>query len=452
MKRVLMLAYLFPPIANSGTQRPLKFVKYLAEFGWQPTVMTAASCDGHPCDAGLLEDIPPGIDVVRVPMVHEAVAAALRTIAGPRLGGRLGDAVAWRLRHYHRSPDLYAWWRPTVRRAALRRFRQQPFDAVFATGFPWTSLLAGADIAAATWRPSVSDFRDLWAGESLFPRERRPPHEERADEHRVVHAARAVTAATTSQARWLSASYPDLGPDHFVAIHNGFDPDDLPPPAAPAPGHRFRIVYAGVWKEGYNPSQLYDAIKWLQRAEPRLLEGVEVIAAGFPPGHARRRRVDGIIREPGPLPHGEAVALMQSADLLYLSHADGDRQWAVPGKLYEYLASGRPVLALTPAAGETAQIIGRVGGGVAVDPDDPGALYDVVKEACRQKRIVVPPRDARALAAFDRRQLTAQLAAVLDRAAGYTARSTRAGSLPGVSTRSSYTGSTSAQPATRVVS
>ena len=107
---------------------------------------------------------------------------------------------------------------------------------------------------------------------------------------------------------------------------------------------------------------------------------------------------------------------MRSANLLYLSHEDPDRQWAVPGKLYEYLASGRPVIANTIADGETARIIGRIGGGKVVSPADPGGLYHALLDACRSKVVTVPPLDADALASFERRSLTAKLAAVLSAA------------------------------------
>ena len=450
MKRVLFLAYLFPPIANSGTQRPLKFAKYLRRHGWTPIVLTAADFAGHATDAGLLDDIPDGIEVIRVPMLQQQLTAVLQRTLGRTIGRRIGEAVGWRWQHRFRTPDRYALWRPAVKRAALRIFREHGFDAIYATGFPWTSLLAGADIARATGRPLVADFRDLWAGESLF-RDTRPAHDvELALERRVLQDADAVVTASASIMRALCRAHPEVPTDKFVTIHNGFDAADMTP-ASSRPGRRpFRIVFTGVWKDGYNPAELYNSLDWLRRTAPRLLDGVEVMAAGFTPGEARRRGVSSIITELGIVPHRQAVALMQSADLLYLSHSDLERQWVVPGKLYEYLASGSPLLALTHPGKETARIIDAVGGGVVVSPDDPGTLYETLRDVCRTKTFNVPERNAAALATFERQALTARLAAVLDEA--YTTRSRRAGSSADSPTRNSYAGSTSAQPATRVVS
>ena len=415
MKKVLFLAYLFPPIANSGTQRPLKFAKYLAEYGWEPTIITASEFDGHHTDPGLVADLPDNVRVIRVPMRNEEIGKRIATLlGGGRLGKKVGDSVSWRLQARRRSPDLYASWQPTVLREATRLLKETRFDAIYATGFPWTSLLIGAELSKTTGLPLVADFRDLWAGENLF-RSERPPHEqELALERGVLESATAVVTASVGIARHLAATHPSVSEDKFVPIHNGFDATDFAQ-APPRPSvKRFRIVITGVWKDGYNPAELYDSIDWIRRSRAALLDDVEVIAAGFTPGEAQRRGLSSYIDERGVVSHDEALSLMRSADILYLSHVDAERQWVVPGKLYEYLASGSPVLALTHPDKETAKIIAKVGGGVALSPDDPGTLYRALEEACRTRKLAVPERNPEALAGFERRQLTGKLAAVLE--------------------------------------
>lgn len=416
MKRVLLLAYLFPPIANSGTQRPLKFAKYLGQHGWAPTVVTAAQFENHRTDPGLLADIPAGVQVVRVPMLNQRVGAALaKSLGGTAIGQRLGNGVEWRMQNRYRTPDLYGLWRPTAVRASMRIFRDVGFDAIYATGYPWTSLLVGRDVSKATGCPLVADFRDLWAGETSFLSERPDRAEELALERAVVDTAQSVVSTSSAMTRLMIAAHPEADAGKFVTIHNGFDPEDLDVTQPPRqPDQPFRIVFTGVWKEGYNPSALYDSIDWLRRSQPKLLDGVEVVAAGFEPGEAKRRGLLSHITEVGVLPHRDAVALMHSADVLYLTHADSSRQWAVPGKLYEYLASGRPVMALTNPDGETGQIIGQVGGGLAIAADDPGALYQAIADACRLRKLETPPLDRHALAGFERRHLARRLTNVLN--------------------------------------
>lgn len=417
MKRVLFLAYLFPPIANSGTQRPLKFAKYLSRFGWMPTVITAANSVDHRVDEGLLADIPAGVHVIRVPMVNEHIGNAISRLAlGTSLGRRLGHGISWRLQARFCKPDLYALWRPTATRAALKLFREEGFDAIYATGFPWTSLLIGCEVSKATGCPLIADFRDPWAGEDLFRNEswRLPDAQELVQESGVVRHAAAVVSVSTTMTKRLAAAHPDCDPDKFITIHNGFDPADLEAPA-PQPHERFRIVFTGVWKEGYNPAPLYDVIDSLRRSTPDVLKDVEVIAAGFAPGEAARRGLTAHITELGVLSHQDAVSLMHSADLLFLTNGDGVRQQlGLPGKMYEYLATGRPVLALTDPQGDAGRIIAQVGGGVAIPADDPGTLLKVITNACLHKKLEAPPQNRDALSAFERRNLAHQLAGVLD--------------------------------------
>lgn len=445
MKRVLFLAYLFPPIANSGTQRPLKFVKYLSQFGWQPTVVTAAHAGSHRVDEGLLADIPAGVRVVRVPMVDEQVSDTIRKwTGGTKTGERIADAISWRLRERFRKPDLYALWRPTARRAARRLMREEQFDAIYATGFPWSTLLAGVDLSKATGVPLVADFRDPWVGEDLFRSERPPADEERPLERVVVEHASAVTTVAPTMTKRMIAAYPELDAAKFSTIFNGFDPADLDAPVR-SPQATFRIAYAGVWKEGYNPSPLYDVIDWLKRSSPELLAKVEVIAAGFEPGEAARRGLGEHIKEPGVLSHQDAVALMHSADILFLTNGDGARQQlGLPGKMYEYLATGRPVLALTHPDGDAGRIIQQVGGGVAVAQDDPGQLLESIKNACQNRALAVPPLNREALSMFERPNLAKRLASLLDEVSSrhhaapvQTARAASSTLAPGALTESS---------------
>lgn len=415
--RVLFIAYLFPPIANSGTQRPLKFAKYLPSFGWKPVVLTAANTGEHQRDPGLLAELPPDVAVVRVPMLNEQIGSLAAGLGfGTAAGKRIGSGLSWRLRKHFQCPDLYALWRPTARRAALRIFEQSGFDAIYATGFPWTSLLVGHDVARMTGRPLVADFRDPWASEDVFRNGHLPYDVEIALERQVVHRANRVLTVSPTLTRRMRDAHPEVEGSRFVTIHNGFDPTDL---IAPAPERHaaFRIVYTGVWKPGYGPGALYDVIEWIRRSAPALLTNVEVVAAGFEPGEAARRGLASIVREVGVLPHRDAVSLMHSADVLYLPNADGVRQQlAQPGKMFEYLATGRPVLALTDPDGDAGRIIRQVGGGVVVSPEDPGNLLNVVATTLRERLLRTPPQDRRALATFERSAQTERLAAVLDQA------------------------------------
>lgn len=414
-RRVLFIAYLFPPIANSGTQRPLKFAKYLPQFGWDPLVLTAERVSDHPQDRRLLKEVPADMTVVRVPLLSDQIGAVAGTLGmGVVTRQRIQEGISWRMRNRWHSPDIYALWRPTARRAAMKLFRDVGFDAIYATGYPWTSLLVGMDVAEMTGRPLVADFRDPWAADDY---EGRSPEEHSEDarlERQVVTHAAAVLCTTATATAQMIGSYPSLRPDKFVTIPNGFDPADIER-IKPWPRQRFRIVYTGVWKPGYGLDALYRAIGEIARTTPALLSDFEVIAAGFEPGPAHRLGLSEYVDEIGVLSHDDAVALMRSADVLYLQNAEGaSQQHRLPGKLFEYLATGRPILAVTEPSGECGRLLSRVGGGIVVAPSDRDGLHRVLRDAITRKALHTPEREQGILRAFERRALTRVLASVFE--------------------------------------
>jgi glycosyltransferase involved in cell wall biosynthesis len=413
-KRVLMIAYLFPPIANSGTQRPLKFAKYLPAFGWEPIILTADRAPDDRIDVRLLNDIPPGVRVIRVPMLNERVGDFVGGLAPWRAAAaRIAASVSWRLRGQWQQPDLYALWRPPARRAALRAFRDIGFDAVFATGFPWTSLLIGRDVSRQTGRALVADFRDPWAADDLYGSADRCHGDALSLERSVIRQASAVISVSDTMTRSMTLAHRDAERSKFVTISNGYDPEDLEVPAPPT-HDRFRIVYTGVWKPGYTLDALYDVIARLARSAPELVANIEVVAAGFTPGYAESRGLSRYVTEVGVVSHQAAVSLMYSADLLYLPNPGGSRQqWCLPGKIFEYLATGRPVLALTDPEGEAGRLVQQIGGGVVVSPNDPDGLERMIAAALA-RTLTMPAQRRGELEAFERPALARRLAAVLD--------------------------------------
>jgi glycosyltransferase involved in cell wall biosynthesis len=274
--------------------------------------------------------------------------------------------------------------------------------------------LIGMDVSMMTGRPLIADFRDPWAADDYEGRTACAREDDVRLEREVVRQAASVVCVSTTMTAQMMAAHPDVPQRKFVTIPNGFDPADVLA-TAPWPHDRFRIVYTGVWKPGYGLDGLYDVIGQIARANPQSLANVEVIAAGFEPGPAHRRRLSEHIDEIGVLSHKDAVALMRSADILFLQNAQGaSQQHRLPGKIFEYLATGRPVLAVTDPHGEAGRLIQRIGGGVVVSPDDRDRLRDVITVAIRRGSLETPPQDRELLRAFERPALTKTLAGVLE--------------------------------------
>ena len=416
MRSLLFIAYLYPPIANSGTRRSLEFVNHLPDHGWAPTVLTLADLKPEYCDPHLLDEVRPGTRVLRAGLASRRWARYLSAGVPAPLRTRIEQGLAWRLAKLWAFPDEAAPWRSEAVAKAIDAHRDAPFDAIVATGWPWTSFLVARDIAKRTGLPYVLDYRDqwrpsgtaAWEAESRLQRWFNPQLERRA----AAHAAALITV-TPTLGRALAR---DTGRDAFRCITNGFEPRDfahVPPP----PGDGLvRISYTGVWRPGYGPDLLYRAVQQLKTAGAPNLDRLLVNMAGFEPGPAVANGVQDIVREHGRIPHAAALRLMTDSDLVFLPVSEGFyARAALPGKLFEYLGSGRPILAATLPDSEVARVLADVGGGHQILPDDVDAAATVIADLCAGRPLTgfAAQRPER-LATYTRASTAEQLASVLD--------------------------------------
>jgi glycosyltransferase involved in cell wall biosynthesis len=417
--RLLLIAYYFPPLGGAGTQRPLKFAKYLPEFGWVPQVVTVADDPTYVHDETLLHEVPAAASVerVNVPWNLDSVVAYVLN-CGPlwRVPGM------WRL--LEKLPPFFVpdtkvtWINPCYRRA-LRILRRQPVDAILTTSAPYSNHLIGYALKKHTGLPWVADFRDEWAKYSYETRPT-PLHRwlDEKLERLVVRQADHVIAVSDEIREQLRNGEPDRA--KFSTITNGFDPSDLAAArlrASPRQDGCFRLVYTGTFYGPRSPTQFVKALEaLLQRGDIKPPE-IRVRLIGRV-GEQRLSRPEWqqVLECPGYVEHWESLAELQLADCLLLFEPSGAGTIRLPGKIFEYVASGRPILALVPPDGVAAKVIRESRTGVIVPPDDvqaiEAALLTFLQE-WKTGRLVVQP-DAQVIQRFERRQLTRRLAAILD--------------------------------------
>ena len=383
MKRLLFLTYYFPPSGGPGVQRALKFARYLPAHGWRPTVLTvdpnrAAYPDRDP---SLEREVPPELEVVRTPAwdPYEAYARLQGKSKAETVGvGFVGEAEAtWkqRLARWVRAnvflPDARVGWVPFAIREGQRLLARGGFDAILSTGPPHSLHLAAWALARTSGLPWVADFRDPWTGidyYDLLPMT--PPARalDRALERLVLRRADAVSVVSPSMRRGLEARHPRA----YAVIQNGFDPADFeaeaPPPAG---GEAFDLTYVGNLNEARTPVALWRALAEVGAAVPklrvRLVGHVDPVAVQAAEAAGVGERV-----ETGAyVPHDAAVRLMRQSPLvlLVINRVPG-AEGIMTGKLYEYVASGRPVLGIGPADGDAAQVLRATGAGEMFDWDD----------------------------------------------------------------------------------
>jgi len=425
---ILIAAYYFPPTGGAGTQRFAKFCKFLPAHGLRPVVVTRASDEQRGAafqeDASL--DSGEGGDVRRVPG------------GGSPVLGRAARAAGFYL-------DEETWVRAAIPEAFRLCETHRP-RAVVTTTPPYAVYHLGRSVSARFGIPWVLDLRDPWTLDAwrVF---RSPLH--LAFDFRHMRRALREADLVVANTREAAAAYAGLGADpaRLVTIPNGFAQEDFGEPLLPEeavrdePGPRFRLVHVGTLHSidgkpgltrntffrhrarrvdplGRTGYYLLHALARLRDADPPSFEALRVDLYGWVhPSHSALLRsldLEEKVVLHGYVGHPRALRALRTADAIFVPlHGvpPGERALVVPGKLYEALASGRPVLAALPP-GDGADLVRHVRGGVAVSPTDPAAMAGALSRLVRDKVSGVPstPADRARLAPYDRRALTASLA------------------------------------------
>lgn len=439
VKKVLVIAYLFPPCGAVGVYRTLKFVKYLPEFGWQPVVLTTSNGKFQTYDDGLLDLVPEGVEVHRCRSFEWFnVGENRRPRPNPkrtlwkRIQGRIHQV--W---FYLTLPDPNVGWVPNAVRVARRIIRREGIRHVYISGKPFSSFLIGCALKWFTDVRLVVDYRDPWTQNITYYR-RSAFHNwlDRKIEQWVVRRADVVIANTRFNNAREFEEFGDGGDrSRFITIHNGFDAEDFAP-VERGRNEKFTITYAGVFyysigsdfkkqagddvMRTYSPLYFFDGLERLFARRPEVKARMRVcfmgqLGQGYDPIIAEKGLGD-VIDRLGYVDYDEHIAVLKRSDalLLVLSRGEKSRGW-VPSKFFQYLGSGNPILGLVPE-GEVKTIIEEARAGVCVEPDDVDAIADAVErlyDAFAEGRTPFE-RDEAEVGKYERRHLTAMLARALE--------------------------------------
>lgn len=425
MHRVAVCSYWYPPMQAMGSLRVGKFAKYLPEFGWEPFIFTVAPRSERYTRAGMLPDegLPGHVSRVNDPSVHAVVDRLWPRADAPwappapaQRSGLLRRAAKRAYGEVLRFPDESWPWLLRYRQVRAAVARVEP-HLIFSSSPPATAHLIARRLSADLGVPWVADFRDPWSHNHRLRRSTLFKRAEIRLERRVV---RSVTALTT-----VSPAFRDL----LVGLHakptfivpNGFESVDDPLERDLDLDGRVVFTYTGLLYDTSAVPMLCDAIERLL-AEARLDAGhvrfrfygrnQGVAAAAL----ATRPRARAVVDLLGEVSHERALEAQRAASVLLL--LEPPEGWAVsltPGKLFEYVASGRPILATGMPGGEVDRLLRETRTGTLVSSCD--ALMRGIVDAVERARggvALAPNANRTAIAAYTRRNVTSRLADVFN--------------------------------------
>lgn len=421
MPTVLCIAYLFPPRAGVGVQRITKFVRYLPDHNWQPIVLTPEKPEGSfPIDPGYKNEIPDSVKIFKAPSrepyhLYRALGGKKRqdsadfrgVIEGGKSLGFTGRLYSFFQAAFLIPDPKIGWFGPAVNRAR-EILAGNKIDIIFSTSPEATDHVIARAIARESGLPWVMDFRDPWTT-SLYATKR--PNRARIKEEKLeLSCLEESSAISVVQSRYRDEyleKYPSLKGHEgkFHILPNGFDPGDFDG-IQPRKFDRWTVVYTGSISYPRDPEPFFKGWKKACEKSVAFRDGAACFFMG---------EFDTRFHELAPkyIMDNLKIEGFQTRDAVYSSQLGAGSllliaEGYVTGKAYEYLASGRPVLAITEGE-DLIELIDRSHAGVCLTPDDPEKIADALIRQFNSRDQAFD-RDTDFLKQYDRRRITGELA------------------------------------------
>ena len=435
MKRVLIISYYWPPTGGSGVQRWVKFAKYLPAEGWQPVIYTPENPEQLAVDASLEAEVPAEAEVIRRRIVepYEMYKKLLRKSGHSKEAVEVNPVnaqnksflqkVAMWIRGNFFLPDPRCLWiRPSVK--FLKEYlKEHPVDLIVSTGPPQSMHLIGRLLAKETGLPWIADFRDPWTKIFYFKHlqmTRATVKWHKKMEKKVLDDATVVVAVSPL----VQQEFQAMTQTPVELITNGFDECDFTATknteANGGPDREFVITHTGLFAADGNPTVLWDVlaekcskdesfkklmkIRLVGKTDEQILKSIE--DAGL----------SGNLEDMGYQPHAVAVEQQRKASLLILPlRKEPEYKAVLPGKLFEYLASWRPVLGIGQTDGAMSMILNNTKTGLVLNWDDKMSIekyIDICWKDHLNGRLSVEDAD---ISQFTRRNLTRRMAQLFDK-------------------------------------
>lgn len=393
MKKVLIITYYWPPCGGIGVLRCLKFAKYLRNFGWEPIIFTAEDAHYPSIDYSNDKDIPKDITILKQKIwepyhlykyiTGQKADANVNNVfyASEKKAGLMHKVSVW-IRSNFFIPDARALWiNPSVK-FLLGWLKENPVDAIISNGPPHSNTRIATLIKKATGIPWLADFQDPWSQVDYFSMLNLTKWGRRKHlkmEQEVFRFADAISIVSPTWKRDLES----IGAEDVQVLPWGYDHDDFSD-LKPLTESGFTCTHTGILGIDRNPTELWDALKILETEHPALFQDFNAHFIGLVDNsineNAQTRGLENKIKLTGAVERRTALAYtLGSSFLLLVLNRQENAAGRIPGKFFEYLASGRPILAIGPAESDVAALMKETNAGIYVAFGDVSACKKVLE-------------------------------------------------------------------------
>ncbi|MBE4947843.1 glycosyltransferase family 4 protein [Chryseobacterium culicis] len=426
-KKILIITYYWPPAGGPGVQRWLKFAKYLPDFGWKPIIYTPENPSYPLLDETLMKDVPENIEMVRTRIWEPYQLAEKLNKSNKKFkAGQfdVGKNQSWKsklsiwVRGNFFIPDARVFWvKPSIK--FLEKYlKDNTIDTIVTSGPPHSLHLIGLGLKSKMpnlkW---IADFRDPWTEISYYKHLKLTKSSDK--KHRQLERAVFKNADITLATSYTDAENFRKAGANAACITNGFDESDSENKVkAQKSENQFTLSYIGVLEQLRNPENLWKALdelikenadfavdfrlKFVGRIDDKILHAIE------------NSSLKNHILNLGYLAHGKAVEEMQNSDLLLITNFPNESsKGIIPGKIFEYLASGKQILSFGPEKADVAKILEETKAGKHFNYQDTEMVKKFILEKFELWKSGSLLGNTQHIEQFSRKNLTRQLTEVL---------------------------------------
>ncbi|MFZ4929747.1 glycosyl transferase family 1 [Chryseobacterium sp. Mn2064] len=425
-KKILIITYYWPPAGGPGVQRWLKFAKYLPDFGWKPIIYTPENPSYPLIDETLMKDVPENIEMVRTKIWEPYQLAEKLNKSNKKFkAGQfdVGKNQSWKsklsiwIRGNFFIPDARVFWvKPSIQ--FLEKYlKENKIDTIVTSGPPHSLHLIGLGLKDKLphlkW---IADFRDPWTEISYYKHLKLTKSSD--NKHRKLESAVFKNADITLATSYTDAeNFRKAGANAFC-ITNGFDESDSGEKVTGQKNQNFTLSYIGVLEQLRNPENLWKALheliqenhdfasnfklKFVGRIDDKILQFIE------------SSNLKNHILNLGYLSHGKAVEEMQNSEMLLITNFPNESsKGIIPGKIFEYLASGKQILSFGPDQADVAKILEETKAGKHFSYHDTETVKTFILEKFNLWKSGNLQENTQHIEQFSRKNLTQQLTEIL---------------------------------------